>query len=89
MTTKRIFKKEIEHTDIIGRKITVGNFVATTIKDRLQVGKVLKLTPKMVKIKLLNAHTTDGYNGQHNRYPEDMAILDSEYLTFYLVKHGG
>lgn len=83
MTTK----KEIEHNDIIGRRINVGDFVAVTIYNSLSVAKVIKLNPKMVKIQLLNAKTNIWYNGEHNRYPTDMAILDNEYLTFYLVKN--
>ena len=87
MIKKRPPKKEIEHTDIIGRKIKVGDFVAVTVYNSLSVAKVIKLNPKMVKIQLLNANTNKWYNGEHNRYPVDMAILDNEYLTFYLVKN--
>lgn len=86
MTTKQTTKKEITHNDIIGRKIKVSDFVAVVVYGKLSVAKVIKLTPKMVKIQILNASTNIWYNGEHNRYPDDMAILDNEFLTFYLIR---
>lgn len=83
---KRTPKKELVHFDIIGRKIKVGDFVAVSVYNRLEVAKVIKINPKMVKIQILNANTNTWYKGEHNRYPTDMAILDNEYLTFYLIK---
>ena len=83
MTVK---KQEIEHNDIIGRKIKVGNFVATYFRHKLQVGKILKITPKKAKVKLLNAAITPQYTGEHYIYPADMITVDGEHLTFYLMK---
>lgn len=76
-----------EHTDIIGRKLKIGDFVATTISNQLHIAKVIKLNPKMVKVRLLNVNTTTWYNGEHNRYSVDTVLLDGEYLTLYLLKN--
>ena len=75
-----------EHKDIIGRNLKVGDFVSVVIYNNLQVAKIVKLNPKMVKVKVLNAKTNNWYSGEHNRYPSDMALLDGEYLTMYLIK---
>lgn len=84
---KRITKPAPDHKDIIGRRLKVGDYVAVNVYNRLEVAQVTKLNPKMVRIKILNAKTNQWYTGEHNRYPVDMAILDSEYLTFYLIKN--
>ena len=84
---KYMKETEIKHYDVIGRPINVGDFVAVTIYNKLQIGQVIKLNPKMVKVKLLNVKTSNWYSGEHNRYPSDMALLDGEYLTFYLLKN--
>ena len=80
-------KQQPNHKDIIGRPINIGDFVATVIANKLHVGKVIKLNPKMVKVRLLNTKTTNWYNGEHNKYPSDMALIDGEYLTMYILKN--
>ena len=87
MKKTEIQHSKIKHYDVIGRPINVGDFVAVTIYNKLQIGQVIKLNPKMVKVKLLNVKTSNWYSGEHNRYPSDMALLDGEYLTFYLLKN--
>lgn len=83
---ERTPKKQPEHKDIIGRKLSVGDYVSVVVRNSLHVAKVIKLNPKMVKIKILNSTTNKWYSGEHNRYPSDMAILDGEYLTMYILK---
>lgn len=84
MTTKT--KQELIHKDIIGRQLKVGDFVSVVIYNKLEVAKVIKLNPKMVRVKILNVKTNNWYKGEHNRYSTDMALLDGEYLTMYLIK---
>jgi len=88
MTEKkaRTPKKQPDHKDIIGRNLSVGDYVSVVVRNRLHVAKVIKLNPKMVKIRILNAATNKWYAGEHNRYPSDMALLDGEYLTMYILK---
>jgi hypothetical protein len=82
----RIPKPEPEHKDILGRKLTVGDFVAVTIFNDLKIAKVIKLNPKMVKVKILDVKNNNWYRGEHNRYSEDMAIVDGMHLTAYLIR---
>ena len=88
MTDKKVKtpKKEPEHKDIIGRTINVGDFVSVVVHNSLHVAKVIKLNPKMVKVKILNAKTNNWYNGEHNKYSYDMVLIDNEYLTMYLLR---
>lgn len=88
MTEKktRVPKAAPEHKDIIGRTINVGDFVSVVISNSLRIAKVVKLNPKMVKVKILNAKTSNWYSGEHNKYSYDMALIDGEYLTMYILK---
>jgi hypothetical protein len=80
-------KKEIIHHDIIGREIPINSFVVFSVGSELRLAKVIKLTPKMVRVRIVNAVTRTWYNGEHTRYPQDVAVLpQDEYLTLHLIK---
>jgi hypothetical protein len=83
----RIPKPEPEHKDILGRKLTVGDFVAVTIFNDLKIAKVIKLNPKMVKVKVLDVRNNNWYRGEHNRYSGDMVIVDGPYISMYIIKN--
>ena len=81
-------KKEIpipEHRDFLERKITVGDTVVVVIHNSFRLAKVQRMTPKMVRILLWY---TSGYDsGGTIRYPHEMFIVDSAYVTMYMIKH--
>lgn len=80
-------KKEIIHHDIIGRPIPLNSFVAFSVGSELRLAKVIKITPKMVRVRVVNANVTSWYRGEHTRYPCDVAVLhEDEYLTMHLLK---
>ena len=86
MSTKKI-KEPIIHLDIIGRWIQVGDYVAAINCGALHVAKVTKMTPKMVKVKILNAGINNWYSGEHFRYAADLAVIDGQYLTMHLIRN--
>jgi len=47
---------------------------------------VVKLTPKMVKIKIANTATHAWYSGVHNKYGDQMVVIDGPEVTMYLLK---
>ena len=70
--------KEIpEHKDILGRVLSVGDYVAYPDSNTMKLGKIEKLNPKMVKIQ--GRWTV-------NKYPKDTAKLDGPDLVMYLLK---
>lgn len=80
-------KKEIIHNDIIGRPIPLNSFVVFSVGSELRLAKVIKITPKMVRVKVIYATVTSWYKGEHTRYPCDVAVIDqNEYLTMHLLK---
>lgn len=65
------------HTDILGRALTVGDYVVYPYSNTLRLGKVEKLNPKMIKIQSKYSI---------NKYPKDTAKLEGPDLVMYLLK---
>ena len=74
------------HLDKLGRWIEVGSCVAVAHHNSLEVATVVKLTPKMVKIKIANTATHAWYSGVHNKYGDQMVVIDGPEVTMYLLK---
>lgn len=88
MTEKKttVPKAAPEHRDILGRIINVGDFVAVSVHNDMKIARVTKLNPKMVKVQILNVKTSMWYTGTHNKYADDMVIVDGPYVTMYILK---
>ena len=71
-----------EHRDRLGRLIKIGDCVAFPEHNFLSIGKVLKLNPKMVKVKPLGKRSNT-----KNKYPEDCVLLDGPEVVMYLIKN--
>jgi hypothetical protein len=65
-----------EHKDILGRVLNVGDYVAYPDSNRLLMGKIDKLNPKMIRIK-------DRWPVQ--KYAKDTVKLGGPDLTMYLL----
>ncbi len=77
--------KKYEHTDIVGREITVGALVASAGYNRLTMGVVISLTAKMIKIKEFSK-----FSGKTKlRYPDDSVVIDGPEATIYILTNGG
>ena len=74
------------HRDKLGRELEIGQCVAVSHRNDLQVAKVVSLLPKMVKVEMLNVQKFSWYAGEHNKYGEQMVVIDNEYVTLYLLK---
>ena len=74
------------HLDKLGREITEGACVAVAHHNSLAVATVIKLTPKMVRIKIANITTNSWYYGHHNKYGDQMVVIDGPEVTMYLLK---
>lgn len=75
-------KKTIEHRDIFGRSLAVGDFVAAPYWNRnLAIFSITKLTPKMIKIKRIGAKS------DKTAYPEDTVKVDGPEVTLYCIKN--
>lgn len=89
MTQKKREKKPpVEHKDRLGKIINVGDFVAYPVSNSLQLGCVIKLNNKMIKVSKV-PKPARGWGSEFNKYATDTVKLDEKEMTFYLLKHSG
>lgn len=83
-------KNDSTHLDILGQELQVGDFVAYPSssglgRNQLKVGKVIGLTPKMVKVVHMQRRSV--YEAKSTtRYPADCIRLDEKLITLYILK---
>lgn len=69
-----------EHKDKLGRLIEVDMHVAYPSSNRLRLGRVTKLSPKMISVT-----DVDGRQSTKHIYPADSVLVDSSRVTFYVL----
>ena len=80
------------HTDALGKDIVVDDYVAFPQANRLMIGKVARLSNKMVIIeavvkKRVNRRTGE-YVETYRKYPKDSVVVDQDAgLTMYVVRN--
>ena len=80
------------HTDALGKSISVDDYVAFPQANRLMIGKVAKLSNKMLIIeavvkKRVNRRTGE-YKETYRKYPKDSVIVDKDAgLTMYVIRN--
>ena len=79
-------KPIIAHTDRLGREIFTGDCIAYPAGNSLEIGIVVKLNIKMVRIQPIKT-THSWYSNEHNKYPDDVVKLDGPDVTFYLLQN--
>lgn len=74
-----------EHKDLLGREVAEGDAVAYTHHNSLYVGKVIKVTPKQVRVvPLLSKYRADtGYL----KYTNQCVLIGGPDLTAHLLKN--
>lgn len=74
-----------EHKDILGRKVSVGSFVAFTQNNRLFIGKVIKLNRQMLRVERIK-HSK--YMADYtNKYSHDCVVIPDKDVDFYLLRN--
>lgn len=80
------------HTDALGKDICVDDYVAFPQSNRLMVGKVARLSNKMIIIeavvkKRVNRRTGE-YVETYRKYPKDSVVVDQDAgLTMYVIRN--
>lgn len=74
-----------EHRDLLGREVNEGDAVAYTHHNSLYVGKVIKVTPKQVRVvPLLSKYRSEtGYL----KYTNQCVLIGGPDLTAHLLKN--
>lgn len=80
---------EITHTDRLGKTIALGDFVAFPHSNELEIGKIIKITKKMVRVVSVDETGSSRYRSSqgHLKYPCDTVWLEPSKLTFYILRN--
>lgn len=75
-----------EHKDLLGREVKIDDHVAFTHHNSLYVGKVIKITPKQVRVVPIGTsyRQDDGYL----KYTSQCCLVGGPELTFHILKNG-
>lgn len=74
------------HKDKLGKPIGVSDCVVVPHNNQLIIARVVKINPKMVKIKDLVPNKCNWYTGEFHKYPEDILVINWPEVTAYLLK---
>ena len=74
-----------QHLDLLGREVNIDDAVAYTHHNSLYVGKVIKITPKQVRVvDMLSKYRDDtGYL----KYTNQCVLIGGPDLTMHLLKN--
>jgi hypothetical protein len=71
----------VEHKDILGKTISIGDVVAMSTYNNLTIAVVDKINPKMIRVKRPNTTWTQ------NKYPSDLIKIDNADAMEYLLRN--
>lgn len=76
--------KAPEHTDKLGQPIKLNDCVAYPDGNSLNIGRVVKLNPKMIGVEEVGSKR---WQHKGNKYPQDMVVIDQAAVTMFLLKN--
>ena len=80
------------HIDALGKDILVNDYVAFPQANRLMIGKVARLSNKMVIIEAVVKKRVNRRTGEfvetYRKYPKDSVVVDQNAgLTMYVIRN--
>lgn len=72
----------VEHQDLFGQPLELGDCVVYPRSNSMTVGTVIKLNPKMVGVRKVGA----GNWNNCNKYPAELVKVSGAEVTMYLLK---
>jgi len=79
--------KEIPvHKDKLGRQIELENFVCYPDGNSLDIGKVVKINPKMITISRIPDKNRK-WGGESRKYPHDVVLVEGKDVTMYILRN--
>lgn len=76
-----MIKEPIEHKDILGNSINVGDTVVYPAGNTLNIAVVKKINPKMINVVAVGRSWPD------RKYPNDLLVVNDPKITIYMLKH--
>lgn len=75
-------KEIIEHKDKLGRVLKVEDVVAFPVSNSLEIGKIVKINPKMLKVQKV---PVGRWASEWNKYSTEVVLIEGADLTMYLL----
>jgi hypothetical protein len=79
-----VAKVVIEHKDILGQPVSVGNYVAVSHHNMMHIAQIVRITPKMMKVS-----TIGRYKSEIQVYSDQSVLLSGPDALVYILKHAG
>lgn len=79
-----IKKNKDVHGDMMGNIISIDAFVAYPNHNSLEIGQVVKINSKMIRIRRIPASR---YKAEYLKYPNDLLLVDSSAVSWWLLKN--
>jgi hypothetical protein len=77
-----MIKHRNEFKDVLGRDITIGDYVSTVYQNMLIIASVVKLAPKMLSLKKFNTEI------KFNKYSDEVTLLTpKEEVIEYILRN--
>jgi len=73
------------HLDKLGQPLKQGDIVAFPYQNRLQIGRIVKINAKMLRVEKVEKKKKWEPVGW-NKYPEDAVKIEGPQVTMYLLK---
>ena len=77
-----------EHRDKLGQELNISDCVVWPNQNKLEIGLIVKLNPKMIKVKRIEPPKR-WQPSTWNKYPEDIVKIDGPLVSMYIIKHSG
>lgn len=77
-----VTKPPIQHNDLFGQPIEIGDCVVYPRSNLMMVGTVIKINPKMIGVKAVGSRNW----GSCNKYPTELVKVHGSEVTMYLLK---
>ena len=71
--------------DRLDQDLKIGDCVVYVDAGRLEIGSILHITPKMIKVARVGSRGF--WSRGFLKYPNDVVKLEGQDLTMYLLKH--
>jgi hypothetical protein len=75
-----------DHRDLLGREVKVDDYVGFCHHNSLYVGKVIKITPKQVRV--VNLFSNYRSDTGLLKYTNQCVLIGGPELTYMILKHG-
>ena len=74
-------KPPVQHSDLFGQTLEIGDCVVYPRSNTMMVGTVARHTPKMTSVKSVGTRW-----GDCNKYPQELVKVSGSEVTMYLLK---